>query len=381
MGKVENPFLLKGYAGPGYFCDRQEETTLLERHMRHGQDVTLLSIRRMGKTGLIHHLFYRLRRKKEFTCIYVDLYASQSLQELVNLLAGAILQVFPEKQSLGKKFLNLLKGFNPVISYDMLTGAPEVSLTFNRPQQQEYSLRDLLFFLNEQPKPVVVALDEFQQIVSYPEKNVEALLRTLIQPLGNLRFIFSGSRRHVLQQMFSSARRPFFASTSPLHLGPIPDKAYSTFIKKMFSKHERQISDEAVEFVLDWTCRHTYYTQAVCNRLFSLPLSEIKLADVRQACYGLLLEYEDTYLQYRNLLTKGQWRLLWAIASEHTVTQPTAGSFLRQYGLGSPASVKRSLQALEEKEMLYREVTADTTGYRLTDCFLARWLEHIRMPV
>jgi len=375
MKAPKNPFHLKGYHGPGLFCDRNAERELLVENITNNINTTLFSVRRMGKTGLIHHVFYYLNKEKRRECIYIDIYATQSLREFTNQLASAILRAFPQSLSIGKKFINLIKGLNPTISYDALTGAPEISFSFNEPKQYEYSLKELFAFLEKQRKPVVIAIDEFQQIANYPEKNTEALLRTIIQQLKNVSFIFSGSQRHLLLEMFNSAKRPFFSSTNPLYLGPILPKEYTKFIKNLFAKGGRVIDEESIEFILNWTCNHTYYTQSLCNKIYTQNAGKIKLENVYHACDSILLEQENVFFQYRNLLTSAQWKLLKAVAIEGKVRQPTGSTFIGRHTLGNPASVKRSLEALVSKEMVFQEAEETGSYYRVYDCFLMRWLE------
>jgi len=375
MKALKNPFPIKGYHGPTLFCDRKAESTLLTDNIRNDINTTLFSIRRMGKTGLIFHVFNTLKKEKYRECIYIDIYGTQSIREFTNQLASAILRAFPQSISIGKKFINLIKNLNPSISYDALTGAPEVSFSFNQPKQYEYSLKELITFLEQQKKPVVLAIDEFQQIASYPERNTEAMLRTIIQPLQKVNFIFSGSQKHLLLEMFNSAKRPFFSSTNPLYLGPIPPKEYAKFIKAKFLQRGRKIDDRSVDFILDWTCNHTYYTQSVCNKVYALNKVNITIEDIYSACDNLLWEQENIFFQYRNLLTAAQWKLLKAVACEGKVTQPTGSAFIGKYNLGNPASVRRSMEALVSKEMVFNEAEENGSYYRVYDCFLLRWLE------
>jgi len=370
----KNPFHLKGYHGPSLFCDRKAECDLLIENINNDINTTLFSVRRMGKTGLIHHVFHFFNKDKNRECIYTDIYATQSLPEFTNQLASAILTTFPQSISIGKKFINLIKGLNPSVSYDGLTGAPEISFSFSQPRQYEYSLQELFTFLDQQKKPVVIAIDEFQQIANYPEKNTEALLRTIIQRLKNVSLIFSGSQKHLLLEMFTSAKRPFFSSTNPLYLESIPTKEYRKFIKRTFAKRGRVIEDSSVDFILLWTCNHTYYTQALCNKIFSQNTGKITIDNVHKACDSILQEQEGVFFQYRNLITPAQWRLLQAVAREGRVSQPTGSNFIGKHGLGNPASVKRSLEALVSKEMVLKETEVTTSYYRVYDCFLMRWL-------
>src|SRR5665648_575190 len=135
-----NPFIITGYYGPELFCDRENETRALISNAENGVNTTLISIRRMGKTGLILHTIERLSRNKNHICIYADIYATQNLKDFTNKLGGAILDAFPEKNSGGKKFMNLLKGLRPVMTYDALSGQPQVSFTFSTQQQYEQSI-------------------------------------------------------------------------------------------------------------------------------------------------------------------------------------------------------------------------------------------------
>jgi hypothetical protein len=370
--KMDNPFPVMGYYGAALFCDRQQETKLLQSNALNGINTILLAERRMGKTGLLHHTF-NLQPNK-CTGIYVDIFATTCLKDFTNVLASAILQAYPEKKSIGKKLLITLKSLRPIFSFDSLSGVPEVSFDFAQAKQFEHSLTQLLKFLDAQNKIIIIAIDEFQQILQYPEKNVEAYLRTLIQQLKNVRFIFSGSSQHLLADMFNNVKRPFFSSSQSLYLNEINATLYFNFIKEKFNNHKKNISPEAIDFILEFTHRHTYYTQALCNKIFSTGLKKIEIADAQRAANKILNENEAIYFQYRSLLTTNQWQLLTAIAKSDKVYQPSAKKFIQQYHLGTPANVQRSLESLLNKEMIFSK--KDDTGnyYRVYDCFLLRWL-------
>lgn len=372
---VINPFPVTGYHGPAYFCNRQTETKRLHDNARNGVHSTLLSIRRMGKTGLLNHLFHKLNARRDIYCIYVDIYATLNQTDLLGQLSTAILQTFPPRKGIGKQVMEFITALRPVISYDNLTGKPEVSFHFAQTRQQEQSLSSLLRFLDSLDRPVLLAIDEFQQIATYPEKNTEALLRTLIQPLRNTRFVFSGSSEHVLMEMFSSNKRPFFGSAQLVELKQIPQAEYAIFIRQHFANSRRKIDDPSLQFICEWTKLHTYYTQVLCNRLFADGHTKIDLGITQATCSQLLKEQEAHFYQYRNLLTAIQWQTLLAIAKEDKLYQPHARNFITKYKLGTPSNVKRSLEALLSKEMIYQDQDSSGNYYRVYDCFLARWLE------
>jgi hypothetical protein len=285
------------------------------------------------------------------------------------------MNVLPQKKRAGKRFLTFLKGLRPVITYNPLSGAPEVRFEYSTVSDYEITLSALLNFLNEQGPDIFLAFDEFQVIASYEDGNAEAMLRTVIQQLNNIHFIFSGSNRHMMNEIFHSSKRPFFASTRIMSLPAISTESYSRFINDRFEENRRKISPEAVSFVLEWTRRHTYYTQSVCNTLFSSGGREIDIQSAKSICGEILEEQEKTFLQYRNLLTSNQWQVLMAVAKEGKVYRPQSGEFLARYSLGTPASVKRAIDALLAKEMIYEERDSDGTFYSVYDLFLSRWLE------
>ena len=87
--KLENPFVYQGYEGPDYFCDRVEETKNMISALENGRNITLISPRKIGKTGLINHVFYQIKKEnKDAICIYVDIFSTNNLQEFVETLGG-----------------------------------------------------------------------------------------------------------------------------------------------------------------------------------------------------------------------------------------------------------------------------------------------------
>lgn len=372
---IKNPFPVVGYHGPSMFCDREKETDKLSGNLQSGLNTTLISLRRMGKTAMIYHVFNQILKEKQSICLYVDLYPTRSIKDLTRQLATASINMLPGKKWTGKRFLAFLKSLRPVITYDPLTGAPGVRFEYSEQSDYEITIAALLNFLNDQGTDVYIAFDEFQVIASYEEGNSEAMLRTMIQPLNNVHFLFSGSNRHMMTEIFNSSKRPFFASTRIISLPPISAESYSRFIAEKFLENKRKISPEAIGFILEWTRRHTYYTQSVCNSLFSSGGKEIDIHSVKKTCGEILDEQEKTFLQYRNLLTGNQWQLLMAVAKEGKVYKPHSGEFVSMHSLGTPASITRALDALLTKEMIYEEIDSSGKYYSVYDLFLSRWLE------
>ncbi len=375
MKKSFNPFNTIGYVSEKYFCDRQSELKILLQNANNRINTTLISGRKYGKSALIYRFFEELNKENECICIYFDIYSTQNLKEFTELLAAKVMQKFPQKESIGKRFWNYLKTLRPVMTYDGLSGQPEVHFEFTQPKEYERTLTSILQFLDEQKSPVLLAIDEFQQVALYPEKNTEAILRTIIQTLHNVQFIFSGSHRHLMVEIFSSAKRPFYSSTQSMTLVEIPYSIYKEFIMGHFTENKKEISTEMVDFILDWTYNHTYYTQFLCNKLFACANRKPDLSYVKTICSTILEAEQGNFLQYRNLLTTFQWKLLIAIAKEEKLYQPQSKEFIQKYKLGAASTVKKTIASLIEKEMVFVHIEKEESYYRIYDVFMMRWMQ------
>jgi len=368
------PFPTTGYYGPDYFCDREKETKTLIDNINGGLSTTMVAIRRIGKTGLIKHLQYKL--SDEMICIYTDILPTEDSVDFLNTLATAILNSVPEKTSFGTKIWDFIKSLRPVISFDALSGEPQVSFNV-QPKESEHQIEVLFSFLEKQEKRILFAIDEFQQILNYPEKNIEAWLRKIIQQLKNVVFIFSGSQQHLMNEMFANPAKPFYRSTVFLKLDKLGFAQYQNFILEKFSGSNKKIELETITEILHWTGIHTYYVQLLCNRVFINSGDEITSETWRQEAIKILNEYEYVFFGYRDLLTKQQWNLLKSIAHEERVFAITSKDFIQKYKLGSPSTVNRSVISLLQKELIFSQYNEEgKMYYSVYDVFFQRWIQN-----
>ncbi|HYQ57031.1 MAG TPA: P-loop NTPase fold protein [Draconibacterium sp.] len=369
------PFPTTGYYDPQFFCDRKEETETLISNINGGQSTTLVAIRRIGKTGLIKHLQYKM--SEDLICIYTDILATENSVDFLNALTTAILNSVPEKTGIGIRIWNFIKSLRPVISFDSLSGEPNV--TFNvQPAESEHQIESLFNFLEKQDKRILFAIDEFQQILNYPERNVEAWLRRIIQQLKNVVFIFSGSQQHLMNDIFTNPAKPFFRSTQFLKLDKINFDEYQSFIVSKFSDHKKNILPETAGEILEWTNIHTYYVQLLCNRVFVNSGKNIKTEMWQEEALKILKEQEYVFFGYRDMLTKQQWNLLKAVATDGKVYNITSKDFMQDHKLGSPSTVNRSVNSLLKKELIFKEHSSDGRSYySVYDVLFQRWIQNL----
>ena len=374
MSELLNPFAVFGYAGAQYFCDREIESKELISALRNGRNITLRSPRRIGKTGLIQHVFAQLAQTNpEIKCFYVDLFSTHSLDEMVVELGKAIIgQLDTPLQKVEGYVAQFFKSCRLYLSPDPLTGSPKLGLDLvtNNPA---VTLDEIFTYIRQSDRECYIAIDEFQQVVDYPQKNVEALLRTYMQQCPKVRFIFSGSKQHLMSDIFNSPKRPFYRSTDKMTLAPIPELAYYAFAKQWMQTADIQISEEVFHDIYTRASGYTWYIQYMLNRLYEMHPKQVEETDVMACLNYIIQREEDDYRKMYNLLTNNQAQVLRAIAKEKIVSAPTASAFLKKYNLPAVSSVMRVIDFLKEKEYIY---PADD-GYIIYDRFMAIWLQRI----
>jgi AAA+ ATPase superfamily predicted ATPase len=369
---MDNPFYISSYKSPEFFCDRKNEANKLKSALENGRNIVLLSSRRMGKTGLIKHLFYNLKSDKNVYTFYFDIMNTNSVNEFVNLLANTILGTFNSKSKrLFNNVLSFLTKFSPTLSFDSISGEPSISLKNISEQQSEASIEEIFNYLEKQNKHIYIAIDEFQQITNYTNKGFEAFLRSHIQHLNNVHFIYSGSQQHILIDMFNSYSRPFYQSSDFLKLERIPQKEYAKFIVEKFKKTKKQILINDVYKLLDWLDTYTFYVQNYFNKLWYISGKITTDKDIEKAKQYIIDEHNFIYSNMYNLLTSTQYNLLKSIALEKHVEQPTSQKFINKYNLGTTSTISSAIKILLSKELIYQE----NNVYKLYDVFLQKWFE------
>lgn len=242
-----------------------------------------------------------------------------------------------------EKTIAFFSALRPVLSMDPLTGEPSVSITIE-PSQEDITIRSIFNYLNESGKEVYIAIDEFQQIAEYPEKGTEALLRSYIQFAQHVHFIFSGSKHHLMAEIFGSPKHPFYQSTEMMGLKPLDCSIYYDFCQNFFKQKGGNLSKDTFDYIYQQFEGHTWYIQCIMNRLYE---TEIQVDSIQQVNAAILSVLEGREPQFENMVqffTENQFSLLKAIAKDSIVAQPTSGKFIKEHKLNGASSVKAALK-------------------------------------
>lgn len=365
-----NPFLLAGYINKELYCNREVELQTIDEHIVNGRNLVLFSWRRLGKTSLIKRYITEEQRSGNAKTIYMDLMATSNTKDAVETLIEGIYEKFGAiKTGMSTSFSKLIGSLGMSISFDANTGSPDFSLNLNPNFSPKLSLNEIGRFLEKQNSNIIIAIDEFQQIGNYKDDNAEAVFRNFMQSFPKLRFIFSGSHRHMMTSMFMEANRPFYRSCQMLSLEPIELTEYTKFIQKQFKKSGRKISTKIIETTYDWARGQTYCIQLVCNRLYAR-YSTINDASFREVTQSILSEEAAIFGNYFNLVPENQWDLMKAIAKEDGVQNPSAKDFINKHRLSAPSTVNSALKSIMKKEM----VVKDGKEFIVHDIIFSRWL-------
>lgn len=369
--KISNPFVVYGYVSPDYFCDREAETENIISALRNGRNITLMSPRRMGKTGLIHNAFHHIKEQyPNAVCFYLDIYATGSLADFVKMFGETVLGKLDSlTQKTVSAMTDILSHCKITYSNDVLLSGSKITLQFEK-EDATVTLSEIFAYLGRSQRECFIAIDEFQQITEYPEENIEALLRTYVQQFPLLHFVFSGSKNHMMSAMFDSPKRPFYRSTEKVPLNVIPAKPYYEFAARHLSCTMTVLPEEAFQYIYDIFGGHTWYVQYVLNKLYEKSPAVVDSEIIQQCIAEIVRSNTEDYQRLYRMLTTNQQQLLRAIAKEGTVSAINSSAFMNKYMLKGSSSVNKALSFLLANEFVYRY----EDGYQIYDRFMTLWL-------
>lgn len=369
-----NPFYLTNRIPPQFFCDREAETRQLLKSIENQENVVLMAQRRIGKTGLINHCFDLDYVRDNYYTISIDILHTSSLKEFVKELGNAAFATVAQKsEKLRRSFLTTLKSLTASIGYDPVTAAPTFNIRLGDIESPEFPLDEIFAFLEAADKPCIIAIDEFQRIANYPEKNVEELLRGKIQKLTNTHIIFAGSERRILSEMFQSDKRPFYQSATTIQLEPIDPDRYYSFARVQFARSGKTLSKEAFDKIYELFEGITLYVHRVLHDCYYYT-DEGEICSAKEAELFSENYIDECGTKIREILSgisESQKELLYAVSAEKTAAGITSGAFIKRHNLKSASAVQSAAKGLIEAGLL----TKKGYVYSLSDPMTRIWLE------
>jgi hypothetical protein len=372
---MPNPFKYGTIVTGEDFADRREELQLLTRELTSGQNILLYSPRRYGKSSLMMMVLKELQKQNIITAL-VDLYGCLSLSDFIGkLVEKTVVPAYSTVDTMMNFLKSALSGFVPEVTVNP-DGSVKLSYRKEAARIDERDLSEVLDasekLAKAKNKRLVVVFDEFQEISNLDGPRIEHLMRTVFQHHRLVTYVFMGSKRHLLEQMFNGANRPFYKFAKSLALGKISPKEFASFIKAKFEKTKISIDSSIVNSILRFTEGHPHFTQELCHEMWNLSCDkgEVEEQDIEKAKTNILRMQNDFFLRTWDKMTIPQRKLVAAIGGEHEVSAIYSNSFIEKYGLISSSSVLRSVNQLTN------EVTIEKTNgkYSLPDIFFREWV-------
>lgn len=373
-----NPFFTGIRIPDRYFCDRQKETRDIIDLVQNGNNIVLKAQRRIGKSSLMLHIFNQPLIKSNYNTLYIDLFGTKNQNDFHLAFQNELINApFAKTAKIKRNFEALLKGLHITLGeYNPATGNYSLPSIGSTPSQIPLlPLEELFDYLEHTPKPSLVVFDEFQQIQYYPER-MAAIIRSFTQKMNNAKFIFCGSSKHMLTEMFQIANQPFYKSAEPFEIMPLPLDIYSDFCKRLFLDYGKEVTDEAVEFLYYLFSGETAPMQETMNHVFSKTAthSVANKESIESAINALLDSRDASFREILNRIDRTNTRnTLFSIAAMGIAGNLTSSQIMKYYHLDNASSVQKSLLALQdEKSPLIRKLTKGV--YVIEDRLFELWI-------
>lgn len=377
---MKNPFVFGIEVSGKQFTDRKDEVSEIKSDLLSGQSVIVYSPRRYGKTSLVKKILEEL--KNEAVTVYIDIYPITSKEGLFETFAGKVTSsAFTKIDEMINAAREILPDVSPKISVKYESAEIEFSITGKEKEREKIfpEYMDVPQKIAEKKnKRVIVAFDEFQEIKRLDGDEIERVMRSHFQSQRNVSYIFSGSKKHMMEDIFENKNKPFFRFGKHISLKKIPEKEFSEFIKNNFRSTGINAGDKITEHILNLTQCHPHYTQQICHEIwYAVSAKEkrkISTEDVFEAVEKVLINQNDAYLSIWDAATKGERAVLIALASGETSF--FSSKTIEEYNMISQSHAQRSLEGLERKEVIEK-----VNGKYETDIFFREWIKRRIMQI
>ena len=374
---MKNPFEYGGVVDQRSFCNRVEELSDLRRTIDNADRLFLYAERRMGKTSLVKHLLRQLP-EEAYVAAYVDLWPTDGAGSFAQALAKAVAEArATTADRLLKTARRLFSSLRPSVTFDEHSGAPVLTFGAGVPDDAEPELMEALEapgkVAAETEQQVIIVFDEFQRIAEYDDDRVERRLRSVVQQQGDVAYLFLGSRKHLIQEMFLSSERPLYRSAAHYPLQPIDEVHWQPFIQERFEDAGKHIPETSVRQLHELTGGHPFYVQHLCHALWErCPEGGSVDADAIDEAVSVLLRRESyAYTTLWESLTLNQRRFMRGLATAAGHVQPFSADFLQHAGVQSPSTAQRVAEALLTRDLIDRE----NGSFIILDRFLRLWIQ------
>lgn len=346
------PFKYGSVVSGNDFCGRKQLIKELRELIASGQNIVLQGERRIGKTSLIHEV---IRSQKGTRGLYLDILGTKTVDDLCLTMLRGIVSL-EKKGSFVDRVIKSFAHIRPQLGMDY-TGS--LTLTFNSSAPLKIdSIQEIMNIIEamHKRKPLIVVLDEFQDILQIKDaKTILAQLRSQIQFHSKIPYIFAGSNRNQMDQIFTSPDSPFYKSAIPLTVESLSFEEFAPFLTKRFKSGERNIEEGILKRVFEIADNIPGDIQQLCEGLWSVtsPGDDIKTETLNKAIRLIFSREQKSYEIIISRLTSNQIKVLNALALIGGES-PASAKFVNTAGVKNASVVKQALDSLASQKILYQ---------------------------
>lgn len=358
MIKKMKPYFPQGIATQAAFCNRNQERAEIKASIEHHEHLVITAPRGYGKSSLIA----KVLAENDFPSVCIDLFfvltQAQVAHVIIEHLSKLINTLLPKKKSLSESLIKTIAALNPTFTFRFLGQKLEITPI----QTHDKTISELLLMLDhlcqQTHHRAVVVFDEFQQIGTLKENHaIEAIIRHAVERSQAVSYIFCGSKRHLLNDMFSDKSRPLYHLCDLMSVERIATSHYQPFLTKM-AKQQWQIAldQDIIHEILLLTQNHPYYVNALCRKLWRNE-QPITLADVKKTWHRYVQQQSTWIMNDLGHLTLNRRKVLTALAQAPTC-EPQGQPFSMRTAMGASA-ISKTIQDLDKLDLIYQ----DQAGY------------------
>lgn len=369
-----NPFKFGDPVEGDYYLPRPGLSASTRQFLENRIHVVLMGPRRFGKTSFVLNLLDTLEHDG-YSCLLVDIFNITSLRDFLQQLVRALRSKRSFRESL-ISWWGRVKRMIPKITseFDPVTSTPSFGFTLGQLVEEDVktAIQDLLESLSNLGTKVIVALDEFQKISEIDDKGwLEATVRTHFQRLGNVSFLFTGSRKSLISEMLNDPSRPLYRSCQTMEF-PAFGPEFTDWVVSRFATVGIECEKKAIEHLRQLVQDTPNYVQMVCFHLVAQARSRIGSRDVEEVLETVARQNAYAYQTLLNSLTLAQQRTLRLAAHERRALFQK--NLLAKYEIASAPALHSSINALKAKGILDEEGTGKGSVL-FDDPLFALWLK------
>jgi len=373
---MRNPFSFGVAVTGDSFCNRVQELYDLKKAVESSRKLFIFGERRLGKTSLLKKLISSLD-KDDFIPVYIDIWKCISEKDFITACANAYAKAYETKK---EKIFNFAKEFfgsiSPSITVDS-EGNPTISFGAIPASLQNTVLEEVLSIPEKiaeiyPQKQLVIIFDEFPQIRSFESDRAERVLRSVIQHHEDISYIFCGSRKHMIREMFMDKSSPLYRSAAHYPVSYISLDHWIPFIMEKFKSVGKTISSDCVEYLFSITDGHPFYTQMLSSVCFEIADTDMTAVSTVDEAFEILMRREShAFLSEWENFSVNEKKLILSIAKEKYTSAIYSTEFIKKHQLPSASTIQRTVKKLLENDVLDK----DSDGrYYISDKFFSRWI-------